>query len=197
MRTHIAKSLQKRCRAIRNAVQKYNVAARELNPPRPTLDWTTVTHYSFLEEFTLLRETRQDIRKQPWARPVVRETIRQHLRIQRAQEELIRCIIETRRLESAITQEHETFDCVLGELKAAESPLYSVVSEFCHRRGQLNASLMQRVAQILDLHAAQHPDAVRDHTDGLDGMEEVGEEADGDHVNENMEVLVNYISELS
>ncbi|KIK77903.1 hypothetical protein PAXRUDRAFT_89482, partial [Paxillus rubicundulus Ve08.2h10] len=33
MCTHIVKSLQKCCCAIQNAVQKYNVAACELDPP--------------------------------------------------------------------------------------------------------------------------------------------------------------------
>ncbi|KIK77902.1 hypothetical protein PAXRUDRAFT_165434, partial [Paxillus rubicundulus Ve08.2h10] len=55
--------------------------------------------------------------------------------IQCAQEELIHCIIKTRHLESAITQEHKTFDHVLGELKTTESPHNSVMSELCHHHG--------------------------------------------------------------
>ncbi|GBE83750.1 hypothetical protein SCP_0508060 [Sparassis crispa] len=61
MRMHIAKSLQTRCEAIRNAVQVYNAAAGVLNPPRPTLDWAKISHYSFLDEFDLLHDTRNDI----------------------------------------------------------------------------------------------------------------------------------------
>ncbi|KAG6369144.1 hypothetical protein JVT61DRAFT_1403 [Boletus reticuloceps] len=54
---HIAKALQVRCRAIQAAVRKYNDAASTLQPPRQALNWSKVSHYSFLEEFTLLRET--------------------------------------------------------------------------------------------------------------------------------------------
>jgi hypothetical protein len=61
MRTHIAKALQKRSKTIQRAVQTYNAAATALNPPMPTIDWTTVSHYKFLEEFPLLRNTSQDL----------------------------------------------------------------------------------------------------------------------------------------
>ena len=53
-RTHLAKSLQTRCKAIRSATDTYNKAARLLDPPRPPLDWAQVSRYSFLEEFNLL-----------------------------------------------------------------------------------------------------------------------------------------------
>ncbi len=73
MRTHLAKSLQTRCKAIQNAVDKYNIAAQSIG--RDPLDWSTVSHYSFLEEFTLLRNTRQDVLEKPWTRPAVRLTM--------------------------------------------------------------------------------------------------------------------------
>ena len=55
MRTHIAKALQSHCKAIRNAVNFYNTIAQKMS--KPTLDWTRMSHYSFLEEFELLRGT--------------------------------------------------------------------------------------------------------------------------------------------
>ena len=77
MRTHIAKALQKRSKTIQRAVKTYNAAATALNPPMPTIDWTTVSHYKFLEEFPLLRNTSQDLSDKRWARPAIRETIKQ------------------------------------------------------------------------------------------------------------------------
>ena len=64
MRTHIAKALQTRCKAIQNAVAKYNTIAVPLG--WRTLDWTEVSHYGFLEVFTLLRETRPEVLEKPW-----------------------------------------------------------------------------------------------------------------------------------
>ena len=79
MRTHIAKALQSRCKAIRNAVKSYNAIALLMEPPRPTLDWSRVSHYSFLEEFQLLHGSRQDIQDKRWAELAVRETMKQDL----------------------------------------------------------------------------------------------------------------------
>ena len=44
----------------------------DLNPPRPPLSWEQVVEYMFLSDFNLLRDTRQDIRKEPWATPAGR-----------------------------------------------------------------------------------------------------------------------------
>ena len=88
MRTHIAKNLQKRCKTIRVAVKEYNTAAAALDPPGKVLDWDNVSHYSFLEEFPLLKDTRNDITAKKWAQPLVREMIRTARRIDRAKEEL-------------------------------------------------------------------------------------------------------------
>ena len=73
MRTHIAKSLQNRCKAIWNAVKVYNDVAVEIG--RPTIDWSRVSHYAFLEEFTLLAEATEDIQEvNSWNRPSVFST---------------------------------------------------------------------------------------------------------------------------
>ena len=74
MRTHIAKALQSRCKAIRNAVKTYNAAAAELVPPHSPISWETVSHINFLEEFNLLHDTRQDIHEKPWSQPAIRYT---------------------------------------------------------------------------------------------------------------------------
>ncbi|KAI1787602.1 hypothetical protein LXA43DRAFT_861663, partial [Ganoderma leucocontextum] len=107
VRTHIAKSLQKRCKAIRAAVKSYNAAALALTPPRPTPDWSRISHFSFLEEFTLLNDTRNNIRDKPWGQPLVRETMRTARRIKRATEELETVQREARRVHTSITDEDE------------------------------------------------------------------------------------------
>ncbi|KAG6874966.1 hypothetical protein C0992_005766, partial [Termitomyces sp. T32_za158] len=90
MHSHIAKLLQSWCNAIRNALAAYNAAALALNPPKPTLDWSCVSHYTFLEEFDILRDTWHDIQQKPWAQLVIHEIMKQDLKVQRAREELIR-----------------------------------------------------------------------------------------------------------
>jgi hypothetical protein len=89
MRTSIAKSLQVRCKTIKRVVDSYNSAALAMDPPRPTVDWTKVSHYNFLEEFVLLQDTRNNVRNKDWARPEIRATIKLYRRVQRAREEII------------------------------------------------------------------------------------------------------------
>ncbi|KAH9931189.1 hypothetical protein B0H21DRAFT_699872 [Amylocystis lapponica] len=151
VRTHIAKSLQTRCKAIRNAVNAYNTAASALVPPRPTLDWTKVSHYGFLEEFDLLQDTRADIRDKPWARPAVRETMKLTRRIERAHEEIVRCNVEVRRLHTAIRDEDMLFGAVLEDLQRRRDILYGPVHEFCVRRRGLNAHVLACINRIYAL----------------------------------------------
>lgn len=151
MRTHIAKSLQTRCKAIQNAVKVYNTAALALSPPRPTVDWSRVSHYNFLDKFSLLRDTRQDVREKPWARPAHRETVRQFLRIQRAQEEILRCNVEIRRLHTAIYDEQQHFDVVQEDLRRTENPIAGAVDEFVILRRRVNAHILVRIQQMFDL----------------------------------------------
>jgi len=76
MWTHIAKSLQTHSKAIKNTVWQYNTSAKEMDPPRPMLDWSKASHYNFLEDFRHLYDTHHDIRSKPWADPVIQTTMK-------------------------------------------------------------------------------------------------------------------------
>lgn len=151
MRTHIAKSLQKRCKAIQRAVKIYNSAALALDPPRPTVDWSKVSHYSFLDEFVLLRDTRQDIRDRRWAKPAIRVTIKQWLRVQRAREEIVRCNVEVRRLHTAIVDEGSHFDAVLARLDREPCAVGGAIREYITRRRGVNHQLLACVYKVFSL----------------------------------------------
>ena len=150
-RTHLAKSLQTRCKTIRSATEAYNRAAHALDPPRPPLDWSQVSHYSFLDEFNLLRNTRHDISSAPWANPVVREAIKKFLRVRRAHEEIDRCNIEVRRLFTAIYDEDRKFDAILEGLVAKNDIVLGATREYCLRRRRVNSFLLERVRCIFGL----------------------------------------------
>ena len=133
------------------AVKAYNIAALALDPPRPTLDWSRVSHFSFLEEFTLLNDTRNDIRDKPWGKPLVRETMRMARRIKRATEELENVHREARRVHTSIADEDAHFARVLLDLKASGNPLYGVVAEFCGRRRANNAHVLSYLRRLYSL----------------------------------------------
>ncbi|TFY68930.1 hypothetical protein EVJ58_g720 [Rhodofomes roseus] len=151
MRTHIAKSLQARCKAIQNAVKAYNEAAAALDPPRPTVDWQQASHYSFLDEVAFLQDTRGDICKKPWAEPLGREILKKARRVERAREELVRCNVEARRLYTSILDEHDRFNVVQEELRVQGAPLYTAVKEQCDRRRHINLKHLERLLRLSEL----------------------------------------------
>ena len=151
VRTHIAKSLQKRCRAIRNAVKAYNDAALALDPPRAVLNWSEISDFNFLEEVTLLSDTRNDIREKLWAKPLVRETMRSARRLDRAREEITRVHQEATRVHTSVRDEELLFTQVLSQLQADGDPLYAVLNEHCARRRAANAQILAHLRRLYRL----------------------------------------------
>lgn len=216
MRTHIAKSLQTRCKAIQNAAKAYNVAALALNPPRPTLDWSKASHYSFLEEFELLRDTRQDIRSKPWADPVIRATMKQAQRIQRAKEEIYNCNIEIRRLHTHVLDEIADLKRITCKLREQGHPIAGAVNEYTVRRLRANQHLLACILQTHDLDGytgnktpgmrvgrsislSMEPLDITDEGSSLtrDEDEEYEEDlGDGDEIQEEYGGLIDFVSDI-
>ncbi|EIW53126.1 uncharacterized protein TRAVEDRAFT_81512, partial [Trametes versicolor FP-101664 SS1] len=148
VRTYIAKNLQRRSQAIRTAVKQYNTAAEALNPPRPPLDWTKVTHYSFLEEFELLRDTGNTLRTKRWAEPLARETMKKARHIARAHEEILRCNVEVRRLHTSIVNENATLNTACRLARVEGNSVSGPLEIFALRRKRVNARLLAVISQI-------------------------------------------------
>ncbi|KAJ3522209.1 hypothetical protein NM688_g8906 [Phlebia brevispora] len=149
MRTQLAKSLQSRCRAIRNAVDRYNKLAATLNKPR--VDWQKISHYSFLQEFALLNETREDILSCKWTELHIRKAMQQYRHIKRAREEIQRCNVEVRRLHTWILDEAEDMEHTLDELRKTSSPLYGILQDQWTLRRRTNARLLAQINALYDL----------------------------------------------
>ncbi|KAJ7349571.1 hypothetical protein DFH08DRAFT_996667 [Mycena albidolilacea] len=105
LRKHIAKALQARSKAVRNAIDRYNDAAMALDPPMPSLTWEQVVEYTFLADFDILRDTRVEVQSRPWTRPAYRLAMDTYFKIERAKEEITRLNIEIRRLVTWIRDE--------------------------------------------------------------------------------------------
>jgi hypothetical protein len=99
--------LQSRSSAIRTALDRYNIAALALDPPRRTLEWKEVVEYAFLADFDLLRDARQDISQRPWATPAGRLAMDKYFKMCRATEEIHRLNIEIRRVATYIQDEDQ------------------------------------------------------------------------------------------
>jgi len=128
LRKHIAKALKARSQAIRTSLLKYNLAAADLNPPRPFLAWEDVVEYAFLADFDLLRDTRQDVRSRPWATPAGRMAMDSYFKLQRAEEEIIRLNIEIPRLATFMRDENTYLCNKQVEIQASNPALAHQIS---------------------------------------------------------------------
>ncbi|KAJ3804751.1 hypothetical protein F5876DRAFT_52960 [Lentinula aff. lateritia] len=149
MRTHIAQALQRRAKAIRNAVNEYNKHALMLDPPRDTLDWTKVTHFSFIDQFDILRDTRHNVFHEKWAQPLYRELMNRVHKVSRAREEIHRVNIELRRLHTRIVDEEKLFASTLEHLRG--SLMLGPVLEYVTRRREVNKLLISRINATYNL----------------------------------------------
>ncbi|KAA1471648.1 hypothetical protein DENSPDRAFT_880660 [Dentipellis sp. KUC8613] len=135
MRTHINKALKTRCKAIQNALKKYNIAAQALN--RQQLDWKAISTYGSLAEFELLHDSRSDVQKEPWADRTNREAASLSFKIERANEERVRLNVEISRLVDSMRSEESHLEACIAKLRADKSPLTTqVVGILAHRRRQ-------------------------------------------------------------
>ncbi|KAJ7840323.1 hypothetical protein B0H14DRAFT_3086877 [Mycena olivaceomarginata] len=106
MRKHIAKALQARSKAVKNAIDRYNAAAAMLEPPMPNLTWEEVVEYAFLADFDILRDTRAEVRSRPWTRPAYRLAMDRYFKTLCAREEIKRLDIEIQRVVTWIRDEN-------------------------------------------------------------------------------------------
>ncbi|KAI0749268.1 hypothetical protein C8Q80DRAFT_1269169 [Daedaleopsis nitida] len=151
VRTQIAKSLHSRSKAIRRAVDAYNRAAKGMVPPRATLDWTKVTHYNFLEEFELLRDTRNDLNGKPWADSLTRQYMKKARKIERSREEIERCNIEVCRLHTSVLEENVALDKAVASSKNDRHALAGAIEDFAKRRKCVNTRQMASISKIYAL----------------------------------------------
>jgi hypothetical protein len=90
---------------IRTALERYDTAALALNPPCRTLQWKEVVEYTFLADFDLLQDARQDISQRIWATPAGQLAMDLHFKICRAKEEISHLNIEIRRVATYLCDE--------------------------------------------------------------------------------------------
>ncbi|KZS91015.1 hypothetical protein SISNIDRAFT_414531, partial [Sistotremastrum niveocremeum HHB9708] len=133
MRTHIAKHLKSRSETIRNALKKYNIAAKQVQPRRPTLDFQTVLKYSFLAEFDLLRDARQNISTKPWADPVNRVIADSYFKVRRAEEEILRLNVEMRRLRVWMRDDEKSYEDAIKNLAESQPFLSAELNDLLRR----------------------------------------------------------------
>ncbi|KAJ7120518.1 hypothetical protein C8R43DRAFT_959950 [Mycena crocata] len=154
MRKHIAKALQARSKAVRNAIDRFNAAACVLTPPMPQLSWDQVVEYAFLADFDILQDTRAELRSRPWTRPAYRMAMDRYFKILRAREEIQRLDVEIPRVITWIWDENRVLRSKERELRETEGITELEIEKdmgmavqiglYRRRRGRFDAQHMRR-----------------------------------------------------
>ncbi|KAJ7248761.1 hypothetical protein C8J57DRAFT_1522233 [Mycena rebaudengoi] len=144
MRKHIAKALQARSKAVRNAIEKFNAAAIVLSPPMRTLSWEDIVDYAFLADFDILRDTSQLVQSRPWARPSCRLAMDKYFRICRAKEEIHRLNIEIPRHVTWIHDEDSFLRSKEQEFLEADPEMAVQIRRYRMERGRFDDVHMRR-----------------------------------------------------
>lgn len=147
LRDKIGKALKARAGAIRRALDAYNSAAAQLNPPRESLTWAKLMDSTTLGDFDLLRDSRQDIRQQPWTQPSRREAMNLYFGIKRAKEEILRLNIEIRRLITFMIDDHHDFYRAISANIIIDPALAHELSCQWEHRHQIHSQIASRLLQ--------------------------------------------------
>jgi hypothetical protein len=151
LRDKIGKALKTRAEAIRRALETYNNAATQLDPPREQLTWAKLMDTTTLADFDLLRESRQDIRQQLWTQPARREAMNLYFGIKRAKEEIVRLDVEIRRLITFMIDDHRTFYRAISFNIAINPMLANVLSHQWQFHNSIHTQIAARLHQTSKL----------------------------------------------
>lgn len=148
MRKHIAKALQARSKAIRNALGRYNSAAAALHPPRRTLSWEEIVDFTFLADFDILRDPEGNAAIREWATPAARQLMDSFFKLRRAKEEIIRLNIEIRRFVTYLQDEKAFLLKKESELMVKNPVLAFFVRRYRLRRGRFDEIHKKRFVEM-------------------------------------------------
>lgn len=148
LRSQVGKHLEARSKAVSSAVGKLNAAAKALDPPRPTISAAEILDKTFLSEFDLLRDSRNQIRDKPWAIPSVRIIIDQYFRLVRAKEEVIRLNIEMRRTRTWIRDEEAAMKSTLEHLRTDDADLAYQVQIRLRARSLVHIRILKQFKEV-------------------------------------------------
>ncbi|KAJ7602643.1 hypothetical protein DFH06DRAFT_1276325 [Mycena polygramma] len=144
-REKISKALRTRAEAIRTALEQYNHAAAQLNPPRPRLAWSEVVNTVALADFDLLRDTTTDIRNLPWAKPANREAMMLYFGIKRAKKEIHRLNVEIRRVITFMVDDHADYSRAIRAQQETAPDLAHELREQLHHRTAINTGIARQL----------------------------------------------------
>ncbi|KAJ7131095.1 hypothetical protein C8R44DRAFT_904133, partial [Mycena epipterygia] len=134
---------------VKTALVEYNLAAATLVVPRPALGWEQVVEYTFLADFDLLREGSEDIREEPWAKPVGRLAMDQYFKLRRADEEIQRLNVEIPRFLTYMRDEEDFLWREEQHIRCGNGPVLAYqIGKYRMRQGRFNDDHRDRLTHL-------------------------------------------------
>ncbi|KAJ7671094.1 hypothetical protein B0H17DRAFT_1209145 [Mycena rosella] len=128
---HMAKALQARSKAIKTAINCYNLATDSMIPHKVNLSWEEVVEYVFLSDFNLLHERGEDIRDEPWAHSAGHVAMDQDYKLLHTDKEIVQLNVEIQCLitymadvvmRTAVLRSENRGDATRGHMQSIYSP---------------------------------------------------------------------------
>ncbi|KAE9386063.1 hypothetical protein BT96DRAFT_1087389 [Gymnopus androsaceus JB14] len=123
MRKHIANALKLRLKSIQTAIAAYNQVAAALSPPHSLVSWEDIVEFSYLSEFDILCDTREDVQEQRWATQKNCMLMQELFKLICTKNELPRLHLEIQRLLTYIRDEEHRLKTVADCLDASDPAL--------------------------------------------------------------------------
>jgi hypothetical protein len=116
LRKHIAHALSRHCRAIRNAIDRYNELVPLQKLPHPHLMYSEVVDYCTFSKFEILKHSEHDVLSKDWAVLVNRQAANKCFKIERVKEEVRHCNVKAACLQAWVDVE----DMVMSRAAATQ-----------------------------------------------------------------------------
>ncbi|KAE9387644.1 hypothetical protein BT96DRAFT_1004926 [Gymnopus androsaceus JB14] len=148
MRKHIATALKLRSKSIKTAITAYNEAAASMSPPRRRISWEEVVEFSYLSEFDILRDTREDVRERKWATQKNRVLMQEFFKLIRAENELPRLHLEICHLFTYMRDKEYRLKSISKDVEARDPALALQILLYWQERGRFNNLHRRRLLSI-------------------------------------------------
>ncbi|EJT99071.1 hypothetical protein DACRYDRAFT_90667 [Dacryopinax primogenitus] len=152
MQRSIAKAMDKRCKSIKMALEKYNMLTAALCPPQPQLSYQTVVSMTWVANFLLLCYSRNDVQHQKWVDKLICKMTVKWLYVQCTKAEIQHINVEVCGLWSALHNEPlASQEAISTEERQGATLLSAAMKQCLTEHLQVNELLKRCIQQIFSL----------------------------------------------
>ena len=151
LRKHIAQALSRRCRAIRNAITRYNDLVPCQKPPRPLLMYSEVVDYCTFSEFEILKHSDHDVLSKEWATLANQQAANKYFKLLHAKEEVHHCNIKVAHVQAWVDKDDITMSRAVAKHEGSDPTFATHLKVLQIQRRHVNDHLCTRLGQIYKL----------------------------------------------